>query len=183
MLLSEHEPGTSICEVASARKASAYSEEEGYVMLYTIGDAAKKLGVQPSALRYYDKEGLLPHMERSDGGMRMFTEDDFEWFRFIERLKKSGMPLKEIKEFIDLYEQGDSTIEQRRELIHVRKKEVERQMAELQETLDFITYKCWYYDVAAKAGSTKVHDTMSLEEIPPEIQEIKEHCGVNKYQM
>lgn len=56
-------------------------------MLYTIGDAAKKLGVQPSALRYYDKEGLLPHMERSDGGMRMFTEDDFEWFRFIERLK------------------------------------------------------------------------------------------------
>ena len=61
-------------------------------------------------------------MERSDGGMRMFTEDDFEWFRFIERLKKSGMPLKEIKEFIDLYEQGDSTIEQRRELIHARKK-------------------------------------------------------------
>lgn len=120
-------------------------------------------------------------MERSDGGMRMFTEDDFEWFRFIERLKKSGMPLKEIKEFIDLYEQGDSTIEQRRELIHARKKEVERQMAELQETLDFITYKCWYYDVAAKAGSTKVHDTMSLEEIPPEIQEIKERCGVNKY--
>lgn len=54
-------------------------------------------------------------------------------------------------------------------------------MAELQETLDFITYKCWYYDVAAKAGSTKVHDTMSPEEIPPEIQEIKEHCGVNKY--
>lgn len=150
-------------------------------MLYTIGDAAKKLGVQPSALRYYDKEGLLPHMERSDGGMRMFAEDDFEWFRFIERLKKSGMPIKEIKEFIDLYEQGDSTIEQRRDLIHARKKEVERQMEELQETLDFITYKCWFYDEAAKAGTTKVPQTMPLEDMPPKIREIKEHCGINKY--
>ena len=69
-------------------------------MLSTIGDAAKKLGVQPTALRYYDKEGLLPHMERSESGIRMFTEDDFEWVRFIERLKLSGMPIKEIKSYI-----------------------------------------------------------------------------------
>ena len=150
-------------------------------MTYTIKEASDITGIPATTLRYYDKEGLLPHMERSDGGMRMFTEDDFEWFRFIERLKKSGMPIKEIKEFIDLYEQGDSTIEQRRDLIHARKKEVERQMEELQETLDFITYKCWFYDEAAKAGTTKVPQTMPLKDMPPKIREIKERCGINKY--
>ena len=86
-------------------------------MLYTIGDAAKELGIPASTLRYYDKEGLLPHTSRSGSGIRMFTEDDFEWVRFIERLKLSGMPIKEIKSYIDLYEQGDATLPQRRELI------------------------------------------------------------------
>ena len=82
-------------------------------MLYTIGDAARELGIPASTLRYYDKEGLLPHTSRSGSGIRMFTEDDFEWVRFIERLKLSGMPIKEIKSYIDLYEQGDATLPQR----------------------------------------------------------------------
>lgn len=60
-------------------------------MMYTIGDAAKLLGTTPSALRYYDKEGFLPHMERSSGSTRMFGESDLEWFRFIERMKRSGV--------------------------------------------------------------------------------------------
>lgn len=150
-------------------------------MLYTIGDAAKKLGVQPSAIRYYDKEGLLPHMERSESGIRMFSEDDFEWFHFLERLKRSGMPIKEIKRFIDLYQQGDSTIEERRELMHARKAAVEEEMNRLQETLDFITYKCWFYDVAAEAGTTAVPHDMPVEDMPPEIRAIKERCGINKY--
>ncbi len=150
-------------------------------MLYTIGDAAKKLGVQPTALRYYDKEGLLPHMERSESGIRMFTEDDFEWFRFIERLKRSGMPIKEIKRYVDLYEEGDSTIEERREIVHARKEAVERQLADLQEALDFITYKCWFYDTAAESGSTEVPRSMPLEDLPPKIRAIKEKCGIHKY--
>lgn len=150
-------------------------------MLYTIGDAAKELGIPASALRYYDKEGLLPHMNRSGSGMRMFTEDDFEWVRFIEKLKLSGMPIKEIKRYVDLYEQGDSTIEQRRELIYARRAAVEKQMEELQQTLDFITYKCWYYDTALEAGTADVPHSMPLEDMPPDIRAIKERCGVNKY--
>ena len=150
-------------------------------MLYTIGDAAKKLGIQPSTLRYYDKEGLLPHMERSDGGIRMFNEDDFEWFRFIERLKRSGMPIKEIKHFVDLYEQGDNTIEERRNLVHSRKEAIESQIADLQEALDFITYKCWFYDKAAEIGSTEPLQNMPEEDMPPKIRDIKKRCEINKY--
>lgn len=66
-------------------------------MLYTVSEMAKRLGVAPSTLRYYDKEGLLPFIERSDGGIRMFKDTDFEWLSIIECLKKTGMPIKELK--------------------------------------------------------------------------------------
>ena len=59
-------------------------------MLYTVGEIAKKIGVAPSTLRYYDKEGLLPFVERSDGGIRMFKDADLEWLSIIECLKKNG---------------------------------------------------------------------------------------------
>lgn len=57
-------------------------------MLYTVSEMAKRLGVAPSTLRYYDKEGLLPFIERSDGGIRMFKDTDFEWLSIIECLKR-----------------------------------------------------------------------------------------------
>ena len=52
-------------------------------MIYTVGEMAQKLGVPSSTLRYYDKEGLLPFVERSSGGIRMFRETDFEWLQVI----------------------------------------------------------------------------------------------------
>ena len=71
-------------------------------MAYTIGEMAKRLGVPASTLRYYDKEGLLPFVERSAGGIRVFRESDFEWLRIIECLKKTGMSIKNIREYIEL---------------------------------------------------------------------------------
>ena len=70
-------------------------------MVYTVGEMAKKIGVAPSTLRYYDKEGLLPFVERSGGGMRMFKDSDLDWLRIIECLKRTGMPIKEIRQFVD----------------------------------------------------------------------------------
>ena len=55
----------------------------------------------PTSLRYYDKEGLLPFVERSSGGIRMFKDEDMEWLRLLGCLKKAGMPLREIKAFMD----------------------------------------------------------------------------------
>ena len=66
-------------------------------MAYTVGEMAKILHVAPSTLRYYDKEGLLPFVERSSGGIRLFKESDFEWLSMIECMKQTGMPIKEIK--------------------------------------------------------------------------------------
>ena len=78
-------------------------------MTYTVGQMAKMLGLAGSTLRYYDKEGLLPFVERSSGGIRMFREKDYEWLQIIECLKKAGMSIKDIKKYIVLLQQGDST--------------------------------------------------------------------------
>ncbi len=138
---------------------------------YTIGEAAGKLGIAPSALRYYDKEGLLPFVERSAGGIRIFRKSDLEWLSIIECLKKTGMPIKEIRKFIDLCIEGDSTIKERKELIEKRREAVSLQIRQLEETLSVLDYKKWYYETAEKAGTCSIHNNMEEEDIPPELRD------------
>lgn len=135
-------------------------------MYYTVGEMAKKMGVAPSALRFYDKEGLLPFVERSGSGVRMFRESDFEWLALIGCLKKTGMPIKEIKAFIDWCVEGDPTIDRRLEIIKKQRESVKRQIAEMQEHLDMLDYKQWYYETAKEAGTCHIHKDMALEDIP-----------------
>lgn len=142
-------------------------------MLYTVGEAAKILNVAPSTLRYYDKEGLLPFVERSDGGMRVFADKDFDWLRLVGCLKKSGLSIKDIKSYLDMVMKGDETIDDRLQMLLCQKEKVEQQMEDLSQTLDTLRYKCWYYETAKEAGTTKVPQNMTDEEIPPEFAEIR----------
>ena len=87
-------------------------------MVYSIADAAKMTGVSASALRYYDKEGLLPDVERLSGGSRVFSDDDLQWIRVIECLKKAGLTIKDIRRYTQLVQAGDDTLPDRRDLIH-----------------------------------------------------------------
>lgn len=98
-------------------------------MVYTVGEMAKMLEVPASTLRYYDKEGLLPFVERSPGGIRMFQEKDFEWLQVIGCLKKAGMPLRDIRVYIELAMQGDDTIGERLALFE-HQREVQREQME-----------------------------------------------------
>lgn len=139
-------------------------------MFYTIGEMAKRLNVAASTLRYYNKEGLLPFVERSDSGIRMFKDEDMEWLTIIECLKQTGMPIRDIKTFIDWCMAGDATIGQRFELIDRQQKAVEQQIARMQNTLRVLEYKHWYYETAKKAGSCTVHDTLPEEQIPEQFR-------------
>ena len=105
-------------------------------MAYTVGEMARRLGVPASTIRYYDKEGLLPFVGRSSGGIRVFTEKDFEWLRIIECLKKTGMSLKDIREYIELAMQGDDTIGERLALFEHQREVLREQMEQLQRTMD-----------------------------------------------
>lgn len=100
-------------------------------MVYTVGEMAKMLEVPASTLRYYDKEGLLPFVERSPGGMRMFQEKDFEWLQVIGCLKKAGMPLRDIRVYIELAMQGDDTIGERLALFEHQREVQREQMQQL----------------------------------------------------
>lgn len=142
-------------------------------MLYTVGEMAKLLGVSASALRYYDKQGLLPFVERSSSGIRMFKDSDYEWLRVIECLKKTGMQLKDIRSFVHMAMQGDETIDARLELIITQKKAVVEQISQLQDTLETLSFKQWYYETAKAAGTTAVPREMSDEELPEQFRAVR----------
>ena len=135
-------------------------------MIYTVGEAARQLKVAASTLRYYDKEGLLPFLERSSGGMRMFKDDDMSWLNIINCLKKTGMPIKDIKHFIDSCMEGDSRINERLAIIEAQRESINGQMEEMQKMRELLDYKCWYYETAKAAGTCAVHDDIRLENVP-----------------
>ena len=135
-------------------------------MFYTIGEMAQKLNVAPSTLRYYDKEGLLPFVERSSGGIRRFKDEDMEWLRMLGCLKKAGMSLKEIESFMDWSRQGDATIGRRLDLIEKQRQSVLDQQKQLEDTLLMLDYKRWYYQTAQEAGTCAVHDSLTPEQVP-----------------
>ncbi len=148
-------------------------------MFYTVGEMSKILDIPSSTLRYYDKMGLLPFVERSPGGIRLFQEKDYEWLQVIECLKKAGMSLKNIREYITLAMQGDETIEQRLALFQNQRRVLEQQMEQMQHTLDVLNYKCWFYETAKKAGTVKVPSSMDITEIPEQFQETKKNLNLH----
>nr|WP_106780741.1 MerR family transcriptional regulator [Lysinibacillus timonensis] len=129
---------------------------------YSIGEIAKQLNLSVHTLRYYDKEGLLPFVKRTSSGTRVFKESDMSALKVIECLKATGMPIKEIKHFIDWCADGDATLQQRYDMFMERKTIVEAQMKELKQTMELIEHKCFYYKTALDAGTEDIHKSEKI---------------------
>ncbi|MGG4491063.1 MerR family transcriptional regulator [Metabacillus idriensis] len=129
---------------------------------YSISEAAKELNLTTYTLRYYDKEGLLPFVERTPNGTRLFKESDIGALKIIECLKSTGMPIKEIKHFIDWCTDGDSSLQQRYDMFLERKAAVEAQLEELNKTMEIINHKCNYYKTALEAGTEDIHKNNAI---------------------
>ncbi len=125
-------------------------------MTYAIGEIAEKMNLSIHTLRYYDKEGLLPFVQRTENGRRVFSDRDIILLSTIECLKATGMPLKDIRQYVDWCVEGAETIPQRYELVKNQKKVLEDQMAQLQKMLNAINYKCEFYKQALETGSTEL---------------------------
>lgn len=126
-------------------------------MSYTISQAAQKAGVSVYTLRYYDKEGLLPFLDKKPDGTRVFKDSDFAWLKTIDCLKDTGMSIREIRVFIGLCVQGDETLAQRLAIIRRHQEEFELKMAEMERHRETIRKKVQYYTEALKAGTESVH--------------------------
>lgn len=139
--------------------------------MYSISEVAKMFDLPVSTLRYYDKEGLFPKLERVSG-IRKFSDREIESLRIIECLKKSGLEIKEIKQFMDWCNEGPSTFEKRRELLGKRRDALKAEMDEMQRSLDMLNFKCWYYDTSIKDGTDENVLAMFPDKFPPDIQKL-----------
>jgi len=124
---------------------------------YSIKEVSEMTNLSIPTLRYYDREGLLPTLQRKESGYRVFSDIDLSMIEILECFKKSGLQIKEMKHFIDLIKQGDASLEARYNLFVERKEAVEAQIAELQEMLELLNHKCWYYKTAMEAGTEAIH--------------------------
>ena len=142
--------------------------------MYTIGQVAEMFGLPISTLRYYDKQGLFPRMERVSG-IRRFSEMEIEALRVIECLKKAGMEIKDIKQFMNWCMEGASTYPQRKAMFEARKVHMEQEIKHMNRTLDMLKYKCWYYEQAIREGSEEKIATMIPDELPEDIRRAYEN--------
>lgn len=120
-------------------------------MGYSISEVAKMLNVSTHTIRYYDKEGLFPMVKRVNG-IRVFEEKDFPWLRVLNCLKNTGMPIKKIKEYLDLCEKGDASLNERLNLILEQEERVKSQIRSLELNLREIEFKKAYYKTAIENG-------------------------------
>lgn len=123
-------------------------------MNYSIAQAAKKMNLTTYTLRYYDREGLLSNVKRDKSGKRIFTKDDMEMLSLICCLKNTGMPIKEIKRFIDWQNEGNNTLHDRNNMLGNHKEDILNQIENLKKYLRLIDRKLDYYHDACEAYDT-----------------------------
>ena len=142
--------------------------------MYSIGEISKMFQLPISTLRYYDKEGLFPQLKRVNG-VRQFSESEIETLRVIDCLKRSGLEIKDIKEYMALCSLGNTTLKQRKAIFEKQKEEVLQEMEKLQKVLSMLNYKCWYYDQAIDKNDEAYVQALSFEQLPPQIQQYYQH--------
>lgn len=137
--------------------------------MYTIGQVSERFGLPISTLRYYDRQGLFPEMKRTSG-IRQFSDRELEALRVIECLKKSGLEIKDIKQFMDWCTEGPSSYPQRKALFENQRKTVEAEIEHLNKVLDMIKFKCWFYEQALQDGSEDRVRQLLPDHLPEDIQ-------------
>lgn len=132
-------------------------ESKGAAAEYTISQMCRRTGYTADTLRFYEKAGLLPNVKRK-GGRRAYTDADLRAVKLVDCMKKTGMPLGDIAEFMRLTTKGDSTVRRRLAMMRRREAAVRKMMADIQACADHIAFKVWYYETAAKEGLAVLAD-------------------------
>ncbi len=128
---------------------------------YSISEAARLTGYDAETLRFYEREGLLPGVRRQ-GGRRRYSAENLRAIGMITCLKKTGMPLKEIRRYFALVAGGDRTIPERLALMRQQEAAIHQQLQETKAFAERIAFKVWYYETARKEGSAKLGDHETL---------------------
>ena len=113
-----------------------------------IGEVSEKYEISADTLRYYERIGLLPSVNRSDNGIRDFSELDLRRVSFIKCMRSAGLPIEVLIQYFELVQQGDKTMEARKGILIEQREQLLARMKEMQETLDLLNYKIGVYENA-----------------------------------
>ncbi|SCF41839.1 MerR family transcriptional regulator [Micromonospora mirobrigensis] len=111
----------------------------------SVGEAATRVGLTTYTLRWYEQEGLVAPVGRDSAGRRRYTESDVNWLVLLTRLRRTGMPVRDMRRYAELARQGDRTLGARRALFETHRARVLARMAELTEDLEILNYKIDVY--------------------------------------
>ncbi|MFG2617859.1 MerR family transcriptional regulator [Streptomyces sp. NPDC048507] len=122
---------------------------------YTISEVEARTGLTQHTLRWYERIGLMPHVDRSHSGQRRFTDKDLGWLAFVGKLRATGMSVADMVRYAELVREGDHTVDERRELLEHTRREVRARIAELSDALGVLDYKIETYALNTVAGKAR----------------------------
>jgi DNA-binding transcriptional MerR regulator len=119
---------------------------------YTISEVAAITGLSAHTLRWYERIGLMPHVDRSNTGQRRFSNRDLDWLAFVGKLRLTGMPVADMVRYAELIRAGENTFEERQELLEQTRRDVRSRIAELQDTVAVLDHKIEFYSDARRTS-------------------------------
>lgn len=126
----------------------------------TITEVSKKFNLSQDTLRYYERIGLIPSVNRNKSGIRDYTEEDCRWVEFVKCMRSAGLPIEVLIEYVTLFQQGDETADARKELLIEQRKQLMEKVEEMKNTLKRLDYKIERYEqgVVGKENQLKRTD-------------------------
>ena len=112
----------------------------------TITEVSKKYDLSQDTLRYYERIGLIPTVNRNKSGIRDYTDEDCKWVEFIKCMRQAGLPIEALIEYVALYQKGDETIQARKQLLIEQREQLIERIREMNETLERLNYKIEAYE-------------------------------------
>lgn len=118
----------------------------------TITEVSKKYGLSADTLRYYERVGLIPTVNRNKSGIRDYLEEDLRWVEFIKCMRSAGLPIEILIEYVTLFQKGDETVDARKELLTEQRKQLAEKMEDMKKTIERLDNKIKRYDQSVVEG-------------------------------
>ena len=132
--------------------------------MYTMMQVWRETDMTYQALKYYCNEGLVPNVKRDANNRRVFDERDVKWIKDLVCLKKCGMSIQEMKEYLELCMQGQKTIPQRKEMLARKQEALQSSIRELEDSISYIDWKQNFYDEVLSGKRPYVSNLIRTEE-------------------
>ncbi|MBF2447798.1 MerR family transcriptional regulator [Listeria seeligeri] len=111
-----------------------------------IKEASEKTGVSADTIRYYERIGLIPRVNRNENGVRKFDDEDLRWIDFSRQMRRAGMSIEALIDYLSLFREGEKTLEPRMELLKEQRAELKDRIDMMQEALERLDFKIENYD-------------------------------------